>query len=110
MHMLQAWVQQVVKAALPEVAVVCYDWKAFTLQELLRYIKKALGPGAKVTSIAVALWNLTAVPFAAADDALGGYQLSTFIEEPVSGVLSIIASTIHGIDLYFNRQEQAEPS
>ncbi|KAL6755360.1 hypothetical protein V8C86DRAFT_2679704 [Haematococcus lacustris] len=44
---------QVVKAALPDVAVVCYDWKAFTLQELLRYIKKALGPGAKVTSIAV---------------------------------------------------------
>lgn len=50
------------------------------------------------------LWMLTAVPFAAADDALGGYQLSTFLEEPSTGALSIISSTIRGIDLYFDRQ------
>ncbi len=56
-----------------------------------------------------ALWVLTSVPFAAADDALGGYQLSTFIEEPASGSLSIIASTIKGIDLYFNRRVSPHP-
>lgn len=49
------------------------------------------------------LWRLTAVPFAAADDAMGGYMLSTFMEEPHSGQLSIISSTIRGMDLYFDK-------
>ena len=49
------------------------------------------------------LWLQTAVPFAAADDALGGYLLSSFIEEPASGSLSLISSSVQGIDLYFNR-------
>ena len=54
------------------------------------------------------LWRLTSVPFTAADDALGGYQLSTFLEEPLSGQLSLISSTIKGIDLYFNRYASHE--
>ena len=49
------------------------------------------------------LWVQTAVPFAAADDALGGYLLSSFIEEPATGALSLISSSVQGIDLYFNR-------
>ncbi len=49
------------------------------------------------------LWTLTAVPFAASDDALGGYMLATFMEEPNSGTLSIISSSIKGMDLYFKR-------
>jgi hypothetical protein len=49
------------------------------------------------------LWSKTAVPFAAADDALGGYMLATFLEEPNTGSMSLISSTIQGIDLYFNR-------
>ncbi|GIL75161.1 hypothetical protein Vretimale_7844 [Volvox reticuliferus] len=162
----------VARAVLPNVAYVVYDWKNFTLQELLRYIKKALGQQ-KVISIAVLapgsrpgtvgllegagtspeklasktelsqfwrvlagcvalssaadgrrvdllgcriveapregaallkeLWNLTTVPFAAADDALGGYMLCTFMEEPTTRQLSLISSTIPAIDLYFNR-------
>ncbi len=48
------------------------------------------------------------MPFAAADDALGGYRLSTFLEEPQSGALAIISSTIQGIDLYFNRCDRAK--
>ncbi|EFJ49749.1 hypothetical protein VOLCADRAFT_89515 [Volvox carteri f. nagariensis] len=162
----------VARAVLPNVAYVVYDWKNFTLQELLRYVKKALGTQ-KVTSIAVVapgskpgtvgllegagtspeklasktelsqfwrvlagcvalsgtsdgrridllgcrvveapregaallkeLWNLTTVPFAAADDALGGYMLCTFMEEPTTRQLSLISSTIPAIDLYFNR-------
>ncbi|KAG1679780.1 hypothetical protein FOA52_012691 [Chlamydomonas sp. UWO 241] len=40
------------------------------------------------------LWAMTAVPFAAADDARSGFMLSTFMEEPHSGSLSIIASSI----------------
>ena len=43
---------RVAAAALPNVAVVVYDWKNFTFQELVRYIKKAIGT-AKVTSLAV---------------------------------------------------------
>ncbi|KAG2482802.1 hypothetical protein HYH03_018292 [Edaphochlamys debaryana] len=163
---------QVAHAVLPNVAYVVYDWKNYTLQELLRYIKKVLG-AQKVVSIAVIapgnkpgqvsllegagtapdklltktelsqfwrvlagcvalsgtadgrridllgcrvceapregaqllkeLWNLTTVPFAAADDALGGFMLSTFMEEPVTKQLSLISSTIPAIDLYFNR-------
>jgi hypothetical protein len=50
-----------------------------------------------------AFWVLTSVPFAAADDALGGYMLSTFIEDPATGTLSIIASTVKAIDIYFDR-------
>ncbi|GLI62112.1 hypothetical protein VaNZ11_004645 [Volvox africanus] len=162
----------VARAVLPNVAYIVYDWKNFTLQELLRYIKKALGQQ-KVMSIAVVapgsrpgtvgllegagtspeklasktelsqfwrvlagcvalsgtadgrrvdllgcriveapregaallkeLWNLTTVPFAAADDALGGYMLCTFMEEPTTRQLSLISSTIPAIDLYFNR-------
>jgi hypothetical protein len=42
----------VAAAALPNVAVVVYDWKNFTFQEVVRYIKKALGT-AKVISLAV---------------------------------------------------------
>lgn len=52
------------------------------------------------------LWALTAVPFAAADNALGGYLLATFLEEPATGALSLISSTIQGIDLYFRRYVQ----
>ncbi|GIL51045.1 hypothetical protein Vafri_7151 [Volvox africanus] len=162
----------VARAVLPNVAYIVYDWKNFTLQELLRYIRKALGQQ-KVMSIAVLapgsrpgtvgllegagtsaeklasktelsqfwrvlagcvalsgtadgrridllgcriveapregaallkeLWNLTTVPFAAADDALGGYMLCTFMEEPTTRQLSLISSTIPAIDLYFNR-------
>ena len=51
------------------------------------------------------LWSFTAVPFAAADDALGGFLLSTFLEEPASKALSLISSTIPGIDVYFRRCE-----
>ena len=43
---------QVAAAVLPNTGVVVYDWKNFTLQELICYIKKVLG-GQKVTSIAV---------------------------------------------------------
>ncbi|KXZ49193.1 hypothetical protein GPECTOR_22g783 [Gonium pectorale] len=163
---------KVARAVLPNVAYVVYDWKNFTLQELLRYVKKVLG-AQKVVSIAVVapgtkpgtvgllegsgtspdklatktelsqfwrvlagcvalsgtadgrrvdllgcrvveapregaallkeLWNLTTVPFAAADDALGGYMLCTFMEEPTTKQLSLICSTIPAIDLYFNR-------
>ena len=39
-------------SALPNVAVIVYDWKTFTLQELVQSIKKAIGTG-KVTSVAV---------------------------------------------------------
>ncbi len=49
------------------------------------------------------LWNLTTVPFAAADDALGGYMLSTFMEEPTTRQLGLISSSIPAIDLYFNK-------
>jgi hypothetical protein len=49
------------------------------------------------------LWNLTTVPFASADDALGGYMLCTFMEEPTTKQLSLISSTIPAIDLYFSR-------
>ena len=45
---------RVAAAALPNVAVVVYDWKHFTLQELVRYIKKAIGPAQQVMSLAVA--------------------------------------------------------
>eukprot|EP00198_Chlamydomonas_reinhardtii_P001931 XP_001691267.1 predicted protein [Chlamydomonas reinhardtii] len=165
-------VELVARAVLPNVAYVAYDWKNFTLQELLRYIKKVLGtqkvvsiavvaPGSKPGSVGLLegssttpeklatktelsqfwrvlagcvalsgtadgrridllgcrlveapregaallreLWNLTTVPFAAADDALGGYMLSTFMEEPTTKQLSLISSTIPAIDLYFNR-------
>ncbi|KAG2428984.1 hypothetical protein HXX76_011228 [Chlamydomonas incerta] len=165
-------VEMVAQAVLPNVAYVAYDWKNFTLQELLRYIKKVLGaqkvvsiavvaPGSKPGSVGLLegastnpeklatktelsqfwrvmagcvalsgtadgrridllgcrlveapregaallreLWNLTTVPFAAADDALGGYMLSTFMEEPTTKQLSLISSTIPAIDLYFNR-------
>ncbi len=44
---------QVAEAALPNVGVVVYDWKNFTLQELVLYVKKVVGAGAKVASIAV---------------------------------------------------------
>ncbi|GFR52147.1 hypothetical protein Agub_g14662 [Astrephomene gubernaculifera] len=163
---------RVARAVLPNVAYVVYDWKNFTLQELIRYVRRTLGPH-KVLSIAVVapgnkpgtvgllegagtspeklatktelsqfwrvlsgcvalsgtadgrridllgcrvveapregaallkeLWNLTTVPFAAADDALGGYMLCTFMEEPVTKQLSLIACSIPAIDLYFNR-------
>ena len=43
---------QISAAALPNVAVVAYDWKTFTFQELVRYVKRVLGPS-KVTSVAV---------------------------------------------------------
>ena len=43
---------RVAAAALPNVAVVVYDWKNFTFQELVLYIRKAIGT-AKVTSLAV---------------------------------------------------------
>ena len=43
---------RVAAAALPNVAVVVYDWKTFTFQELVLYIRKAIGT-AKVTSIGV---------------------------------------------------------
>lgn len=49
------------------------------------------------------LWSRTSVPFAAADDALGGYRLATFIEEPAAGTLSLIASQIQALDIYFKR-------
>ena len=49
------------------------------------------------------LWVQTAVPFAAADDAQGGYMLAAFLEEPNSRTLSLICSTVQGIDIYFNR-------
>ena len=49
------------------------------------------------------LWARTAVPFAAADDALGGYMLATFLEDTATKALSLIGSTIQGVDLYFNR-------
>ena len=39
-------------SALPNVAVIVYDWKSFTLQELVQSIKKAIGTS-KVTSVAV---------------------------------------------------------
>ncbi|KAG1656030.1 hypothetical protein FOA52_005658, partial [Chlamydomonas sp. UWO 241] len=39
-------------AALPTVAVVVYDWSTFTLQEIVRYIKRAVGVS-KVTSVGV---------------------------------------------------------
>lgn len=164
---------QIATSVLPNVAVVVYDWKNFTFQELARYMKKAIGTN-KVTSIAVIapgskpgcvgllenqttsadkiktkgemaqfwrvvagcvqtaaggydgrrvdllgcrvveapregaallkeLWALTSVPFAASDDALSGYQLATFLEEPNTGSLSLISSTIQAIDLYFDR-------
>lgn len=48
------------------------------------------------------LWTLTTVPFAAAD-ALLGYMLTTFMEEPTTGQLALISSTIPGLDLYFNK-------
>jgi len=35
------------------VAVIVYDWKNFTFQELVRYIRRALGVEGKVISIAV---------------------------------------------------------
>lgn len=43
---------QVAAAALPNVAVVVYDWKRFTFQELVLFMRKALG-GSKVTTAAV---------------------------------------------------------
>lgn len=80
------------------------------------------------------LWALTAVPFTAADDALGGYtwvhvggidwvrhgekplfllhsnvalqkwlRLATFLEDTAKNTISLIGSTIKGLDLYFNR-------
>jgi hypothetical protein len=49
------------------------------------------------------LWVQTAVPHAAADDALRGYVLSTFVEDPVSGSITLINSRVPGLDLYFNR-------
>ena len=49
------------------------------------------------------LWVQTAVPFAAADDALGGYMLAAFLEEPNSRALSLICSTVQGLDIYFKR-------
>ncbi len=189
---------KIASAVLPNVAVVVYDWKNFTYQELIRYVKKAIGTN-KVASLAVVapgnkpgcvckfdfnaqrvlpssdsepplhsaslsavldgstttveklrekgellqfwkvlsgcvstanenqgrrvdligcrlvesppeaaavlkeLWAQTAVPFAAADDALGGYLLATFLEDPNTKTLSLISSTIQAVDLYFNR-------
>lgn len=49
------------------------------------------------------LYHLTTVPFTAADDALGGYVLSTFMEEPTTGAVMLISSTIPAIDMYFHR-------
>ncbi|GLC66131.1 hypothetical protein PLESTF_000388200 [Pleodorina starrii] len=165
--------EMVARAVLPDVAYVVYDWKNFTLQELLRYVKKVLGtqkvlsvavvaPGSKPGTVGLLegcgtspdklatkselsqfwrvlagcvalsggggdgrrvdllgcrvvedprigaallkeLWNLTTVPFAAADDALGGYMLCTFMEEPTTRQLSLISSTIPAVDLYFDR-------
>jgi hypothetical protein len=46
------------------------------------------------------LWHITSVPFAAADDCLGRYMLGTFLEDD-SGELSIVSSSIRGMDLYF---------
>lgn len=43
---------QVKDAVQPNVAVVVYDWKNFTLHEIVRYIKKAIGIG-KVMSVGV---------------------------------------------------------
>ncbi|GAX82780.1 hypothetical protein CEUSTIGMA_g10206.t1 [Chlamydomonas eustigma] len=51
------------------------------------------------------LWIQTAVPFTAADDALRGYLLSTFVEDPLSGSISLISSRVPGLDLYFNRDK-----
>lgn len=173
-----AW--QVVDAAQPNVAVVVYDWKNFTLQELLSYIKKAVGSG-KVQSVgvvapgtkpgAVALldgaattdrklqeggelaqfWKIlagyacppagtpavaaggagprldllacrvleapqegaallreltrqTGVSFAASDDALSGYLLTTYFEDPANnGALTLISSTVQALGMYFKR-------
>ncbi|MEW5313598.1 MAG: hypothetical protein WDW38_005153 [Sanguina aurantia] len=163
----------VAAAALPDVAVVVYDWKNFTLQELMRHVKKTLGgrtvwsvgvvaPGSKPGGVGLLeglttstdklgerseltqfwrvlagcvapnplsadgrridllgcrvaespaegalllreLYHLTTVPFTAADDALGGYVLSTFMEEPTTGAVMLISSTIPAIDMYFHR-------
>ena len=43
---------QLASAVLPNVAVIVYDWKNFTFQELVRHIKQVLG-SSKVTTIAV---------------------------------------------------------
>jgi hypothetical protein len=43
---------QLVAAAQPNVACVVYDWRTFTLQEIVRYIKRAVGLN-KVLSVAV---------------------------------------------------------
>jgi hypothetical protein len=47
------------------------------------------------------LWSTTSVPFAAADKSLGNFMLATFLEDPSSGALSIVSSSIVAIDLYF---------
>ena len=45
---------QLAAAAQPDVGVVVYDWRLFTLQELFQGVKRVLGQGTKVKSVAVA--------------------------------------------------------
>ena len=45
----------------------------------------------------------TTVPFAAADNALGGYALYTPSQDPGSGSLALMTTSILAMDVYFNR-------
>jgi hypothetical protein len=49
------------------------------------------------------LWLQTGVPFAASDDALNEYRLSTFYEDPHTRAVTLMGSTIQALNIYFSK-------
>ncbi|KAG1676562.1 hypothetical protein FOA52_000105 [Chlamydomonas sp. UWO 241] len=59
------------------------------------------------------LWAIAGIPVTASDDALSGFLLATFLEQAKTQSLSIIRSTIPGVDYYWRRADllgSASPS